>query len=575
MQALAAREGISSGRIIAIIPFAIGSIRRMLSGVKRIPSRTFAPQQTVSTLYGVDRTMRLKRRFIDRLNTKVNINFITNLLESSKSPGLWAYGMYFGFLSSTEQDLVIHQLSAKCRLALSGIWDIFAKPGAYFYQQYFPHIELGIATPRDDSSVDRTLQQSFFGKAQAEHVVSYAIRPDHDSSVATLIDFLINGIVDGKSFDKRINPPGLYYGRLDETPTIFIVVADNKKSYPSEQDHLAYIVPDRIQKNLVLYALRRAAEEGLISDFIREQAGKKVRTYKEFLTAPSLTTPLQPQEIHPERLGPYTLLRHVGQGGWGIVYEALDPNHGNRHVAIKVDNADPKVEAGVEANDTLQHERDILAALSSDPGAKDYVPEFYGSGRDEANNLYVAQEYLNTYISLDRYKTTVLETYFAEEQMERTLLIIEASAKALSAVHRAGYIHADVKPENIFVRETPTGYQVKFTDFGLAVSQHQESPKGRGLTELYASPEQTKNERISPQSDVFSLAVSLLSFVIDPKVFQRTRGLLTLEYLKHSLHEFPIPDALQALIDEATQEEWQQRPTADQFASSLATLRAA
>jgi serine/threonine protein kinase len=86
---------------------------------------------------------------------------------------------------------------------------------------------------------------------------------------------------------------------------------------------------------------------------------------------------------------------------------------------------------------------------------------------------------------------------------------VRQASAALAAAHRAGVVHRDVKPANVFLADDPSGFRVKVLDFGLAKSTAWE----KGLTRTgmvvgtpeYMSPEQVRGEDVDARTDVYSL----------------------------------------------------------------------
>ena len=86
--------------------------------------------------------------------------------------------------------------------------------------------------------------------------------------------------------------------------------------------------------------------------------------------------------------------------------------------------------------------------------------------------------------------------------------LIRQAAKALDAVHEAGYIHRDVCPRNFIV--SPDGQNLKLIDFGLTVPDKQEfkKPGNRTGTPNYMSPEVIRRQRTDKRLDIFSFGVT-------------------------------------------------------------------
>jgi hypothetical protein len=197
----------------------------------------------------------------------------------------------------------------------------------------------------------------------------------------------------------------------------------------------------------------------------------------------------------PSSLGVYRILRQIGQGGMGAVYEAEDSFSGQR-VAVKVI---AREYAGSEALVDRFRQEGRLASLIIHPRCV-----FVLAADEEAGLPYIVME--------------LMPGSTLQELVEKNgpLPIQDAVAKILDVIegleeaHRLGVVHRDVKPSNCFLLEDG---RVKIGDFGLAKSL----VGGADLTKtgsflgtlLYASPEQIKGEHIDQQTDVYSVAATL------------------------------------------------------------------
>ena len=195
-------------------------------------------------------------------------------------------------------------------------------------------------------------------------------------------------------------------------------------------------------------------------------------------------------------LGRYRLSHRLGQGGMGTVFSAVDEKLG-REVAIKVirpehlRNPDMKVR--------IQHEASSLARISHAS-----VVALHDSGEFDDGSVFLVMERLR-----GRDLGHVMEEHGRGTPQQVARLLREAGA-GLSAAHRAGVVHRDVKPQNLFLMPADGQFHVKLFDFGLAKSVLAE----RGVTQIgtmvgtpaYMSPEQVRGEPLDARSDVYSLA---------------------------------------------------------------------
>ena len=200
-----------------------------------------------------------------------------------------------------------------------------------------------------------------------------------------------------------------------------------------------------------------------------------------------------------EKAGKYEILRKIGSGGFGVVYEGRDPFI-KRRVAIKTCTSEDEDirqrffrEAEIAGN--LQHKNIVTI---HDFGLEDGIP-------------YLVQEYLTG--------EDLLHAVNRRDPLplERKLDILLQVAHGMAYAHSQGVIHRDIKPANVRLLEDG---RVKIMDFGIAKLAHVES----GLTKegmtvgtaAYLPPEQIRGEKVDTRADIFSfgvLAYELLGMV--------------------------------------------------------------
>ncbi|MBC8104956.1 MAG: serine/threonine protein kinase, partial [Anaerolineae bacterium] len=209
--------------------------------------------------------------------------------------------------------------------------------------------------------------------------------------------------------------------------------------------------------------------------------------------------------VPSELIGPYRIIRAIGQGGMGTVYEAQQENP-RRVVALKM------MRPGLVSRSLLsrfRHEAQILGRLRH-PG----IAQIYEAGTHQHNGQ--PQPYF--VMELVRGKTLVK---FAEQKKLGRRDRMELMARICDAVHHAhqhGVIHRDLKPDNILIDESQSdSLQPKILDFGVAriidpESQTQTLHTSAGQivgTVAYMSPEQANADpgSIDTRSDVYALGV--------------------------------------------------------------------
>jgi urea transport system substrate-binding protein len=209
-----------------------------------------------------------------------------------------------------------------------------------------------------------------------------------------------------------------------------------------------------------------------------------------------LTPPQEPDEIG--RLGPYRILRVLGEGGMGIVFQAEDTQL-QRPVALKV--MKPQMLGDLAARTRFLREARAAAAIKHD-----HIVTIYQVGHD--NDIpYLAMEFLDG---------ESLECRLIREDrlpIGEVLRIGREIAEGLAAAHERKLIHRDIKPANLWL-EGPCG-RVKILDFGLArPALRQTNLTATGLivgTPNFMSPEQARGEELDHRSDLFSLGCVLYS----------------------------------------------------------------
>jgi serine/threonine protein kinase/tetratricopeptide (TPR) repeat protein/TolB-like protein len=200
------------------------------------------------------------------------------------------------------------------------------------------------------------------------------------------------------------------------------------------------------------------------------------------------------------RIGPYLVIRRIGEGGMGVVYEAVRADGQFRQrAAIKL------VKRGMDSDFILRrfrHERQILAGL-----AHPNIGKLLDGGATEDGSPYFVMEYIDGEL-IDQYCRSRSLPARARVQL------IGQVCAAVEHAHRQRIIHRDIKPGNILVDANGTP---KLLDFGIAKLLDVEPGATvdltvtglRMITPEYASPEQTRGEPATERSDVYALGVVL------------------------------------------------------------------
>jgi WD40 repeat protein/serine/threonine protein kinase len=196
-------------------------------------------------------------------------------------------------------------------------------------------------------------------------------------------------------------------------------------------------------------------------------------------------------DLKGEPLRGYRLLEQIGEGAFGVVYRATQPQIG-REVAIKA--VAPELANHPDFVRRFEREAQIVAKLEHP-----HIVPLYDYWR-EPDAAYLVMRFLRGGSVEDLLRSGPLEP-------ERASFILDQVAAALSAAHRQGIVHRDVKPGNVLLDEVGNAY---LTDFGVALEVG--SPERSSGTMIrgtpgYLSPEQVRLDPASPRSDIYALGI--------------------------------------------------------------------
>ena len=202
----------------------------------------------------------------------------------------------------------------------------------------------------------------------------------------------------------------------------------------------------------------------------------------------------QPKSREGTQFGPYRLLRLIGKGGMGEVYEAEDTVK-DRIVALKL------LPEGV-SHDPVFRKRLQREAHSAGRLQEPHVVPIHDYGEIDGV-LYVDMRMIN---GSDLRK--ILKN-FGPMTPARAVAIVRQIASALDAAHEGGVMHRDVKPENILVNRDDFAYLV---DFGIANAATDEKLTELGTavgTYAYMAPERFSGDAVTYRADIYALACVL------------------------------------------------------------------
>jgi serine/threonine protein kinase len=235
------------------------------------------------------------------------------------------------------------------------------------------------------------------------------------------------------------------------------------------------------------------------------------------------------------QLGRYQLVRVLGRGAMGMVYEALDPKL-NRPVAVKI----------------------VLSSRADDPALRaEYSARFIHEARSVArlNHPHIVtvfdfgEENGVAYLVMELIAGEELSGYFDESQLFQLEFTLEDSVRmtcelldAVGYAHQCGIVHRDIKPANVMLT---ADLRVKLTDFGVASMTAVDGPDAEPGTLVgtpsFMAPEQIAGQAVGPRSDIFAVGVILYQFLTGERPF-RGQGLFAIQ--QKIMYEEPAPPSV-------------------------------
>jgi predicted ATPase len=256
-------------------------------------------------------------------------------------------------------------------------------------------------------------------------------------------------------------------------------------------------------------------------------------------------------------VGRFRLIREIGRGGMGVVYQAHDTLL-DRFLAVKIlaGSAGEVKELGIaeaKAAAALDH-RNICA--------------IHDIGETGDGRLYIAMAYYEGLTVAQKLRNGPLP-------MAEALEIAAQAANGLARAHEAGIVHRDIKSSNLLV--TDRG-ETKILDFGIAKLEGSQAPslaRGRVGTVHYMSPEQTRGGDVDHRTDLWSLGVVLYEMLTGQLPF---RGETVTQLFKAIQQDDPpqVPAAAEAVLARALAKSHADRyQSAGEFLADLVALKAA
>lgn len=236
----------------------------------------------------------------------------------------------------------------------------------------------------------------------------------------------------------------------------------------------------------------------------------------------------------PQPVPGYEMVRVLGRGGMGCVMLARNEKTG-RAVAIKT--LLPECAVSDKAMRRFMREIDVGAALKH-PN----IVTFLDRGANKGV-VYLVTEFIE---GCDAAK--LADARGGQLPCSETISIVSQALDALSYAHSEGYIHRDIKDQNILVSGSGPNLVAKLTDFGLAKSFTQSGMSGVTMagetagTIAYMPPEQLRNFRdVRPQSDIYALGMTAYSLLTGELALNLARKSSVAETIKAIFDQPPVP----------------------------------
>jgi hypothetical protein len=236
----------------------------------------------------------------------------------------------------------------------------------------------------------------------------------------------------------------------------------------------------------------------------------------------------------PQPIPGYDMVRVLGRGGMGCVMLGRNQKNG---AAVAIKTLLPEFAVSDKHMRRFMREMDVAAALKH-PNIVEFIDRGVHNGV-----VYLVTEFID---GADA--AALADARGGWLPQVETLEIIGQALEALSYAHAQGYIHRDIKDQNILVRGAWPNLDAKLTDFGLAKSFTQAGMSGVTVagemagTLAYMPPEQLKNFRdVKPQSDLYALGMTAYSLLSGQLALDIGRKTSMAETIKAIFEQPTIP----------------------------------
>ncbi len=266
---------------------------------------------------------------------------------------------------------------------------------------------------------------------------------------------------------------------------------------------------------------------------------------------------------NPQPVPNYQMIRVLGQGGMGSVMLARSVKDG-RVVAIKT--LLPEVAVSEQSLKRFMREIEVAASLQH-PHIVSYIEHGTHNG-----TVYLVSEYVG---GMDASK--LAKSRGGKLSYQEVVTIIEQTLSALDFAHKLGFVHRDIKEQNILVDGNYPQYISKLTDFGLAKSYKQTGMSGVTMvgdvagTIAYMPPEQVRDfKEVRPPSDIYAIGMTAYSLLtgahalnISPKagISETVKAIFEKQIIPISARTNEVPPQISAVIEKAISKKVEDRWT--------------
>ena len=264
---------------------------------------------------------------------------------------------------------------------------------------------------------------------------------------------------------------------------------------------------------------------------------------------------------NPQPIPNYQMIRILGQGGMGSVMLARSTDDG-RAVAIKT--LLPEVAVSEQSLKRFMREIEVSASLRH-PHIVSYIEHGTHNGI-----VYLVSEYVG-----GKDASKLAKDHGGKMSYQEVVKIIEQTLSALEFAHNRGFIHRDIKEQNILVDGEFPNYVSKLTDFGLAKSYKQTGMSGVTMvgdvagTIAYMPPEQVRDfKEVKPPSDIYATGMTAYSLLtsshalnISPKagISETVKAIFEKPLIPISSRTSEVPPQVAAVIEKALAKEVEHR----------------